>query len=245
MKKIALLILSSLVLTAGEFEASKNIIKKADTSIQSIQNTIDKEDSKKDSILEEFSSLSVKLENLKNENKALGEVVSMDEEKLNKLDAQIKNIDKTKNAIAPLMENMVNALERLIKADAPFLLEKRLKRVQNLKEMLQKPDLQNSQKFAKIIAAYEIEYGYSNTISTYEEKANEITNNILRIGRVGLYKESLDKKTYSIWNAKRSSWQEVSSMRAKVNIAKGIKIASKHKNAELLTLPFLSSKDIK
>ncbi len=245
MKKTALLILTSMVLMANEFEASKKIIKNADTSLTNIQNTIDNQDSKKDSIVEQFSTLRVKLENLKNENKVLKQLVELDNSKLSDLELKTKDIDKTKNAIAPLMDNMLNALEKLIKADIPFLLEKRQKRVQNLKEMLKKPELLNSQKFAKILAVYEIEYGYSNTISTYEQTIDAITYNILRIGRVGLYRESLNKQDYALWNAKTSKWEKVDSIKAKVNIAKGIKIASKHENADLLTLPFVNTKDMK
>ncbi len=245
MRKTALLILTSMVLVAGEFETSKDIIKNADTSLQGIQGTIDKEDSKKENIMEQFSSILVKLENLKNENKVLSEVVKLDNEKLKDLEAKISGIDKTKSAINPLMENMVITLEKLIKADAPFLLEKRLKRVQELKSMLKKPELLNSQKFAKILAVYEIEYGYANTISTYEQEINKVTNNILRIGRIGLYSESLDKKSYSFWNMSTSSWESVDSMKAKINIAKGIKVASKLENASLLALPVVNVRNRK
>ncbi len=246
MKKSALIItITALALSANEMNTAKDIIKKNDTSLQGIQKSIDNEDSKQNAILEEYSSLSTKLDNIKNENKDLKKRIELDKKKLLELAEEIKDVDKTKNAISSLMKSMLTTLEKMIKADTPFLLEKRLARVEKLKTALDNATLSNSQKYAKILAAYEIEYGYSNTISTYEEQIDGVTYNILRIGRVGLYYESLDKSDYGFWNVKTKKWQDLSSMKAKVNISKGIKIASKHENADILTLPFFTAKDVK
>lgn len=245
MRELILLIMSGILLCASEFEGSKDLIKKTNESLESIQLQIDKKSEAKDDIVEQFANLSTKLESLENENKELEETVRLDKIKLEELEGQIKNIDYSKNAIVPLMENMANALEKLIQIDTPFLLKKRLKRVEEIRELLTKANIPSFQKYSRIMEVYEIEYGYSNTIGTYQEELDGIAYNFLRIGRVGLFYESLDKKKYGLWNAKTKSWQEVSSLKSKVNITKGIKIANKHTSPALLTLPFATSKDVK
>lgn len=245
MKKLILFILSGILLNANEYENSMNLIKKTNESLENIQLSIDKKSLLQDSIIEQYKSLNIKLESLNNENKELEERVRIDNEKLKHLDNEIKNVDQTKNAILPLMDNMLHTLEKLIQIDTPFLLKQRVKRVEEIKELLQKANIPNFQKYSRIMNAYEIEYGYSNTISAYQDEINGVTYNFLRIGRVGLYYESLDKKKYGAWNSATKTWESIDSLLSQTNISKGLKIANKHISPTLLTLPFSTSKDIK
>ncbi len=111
--------------------------------------------------------------------------------------------------------------------------------------MINRADIKTHEKYRIILEAFKIEYDYAKNIETYQDSLDNKTFNFLRIGRVGLYFQSLDYSQYGYWNKKESKWESIENSTAQANIRKGIKIAKKQQNVNFLELPFLSTKDIK
>ena len=111
---------------------------------------------------------------------------------------QIKTLDQTNIEITPLMLKMVATLEEFIELDVPFQMEERRERVALLKATMDSPNVTASEKYRKILESYQIETDFGRTIEAYESSLGESdetrTYSFLRIGRVALLYQSLDRR---------------------------------------------------
>lgn len=244
--KIALLIAFSYSgIIAATLDNSINQIEKRNDKLNTMQKSINKSEDKRENLLSEYKYVNQSLKNTKTYNSQLENVLESQKKELSDINQQIKEIDETKKNIYPLMKDMIFSLETLVKEDKPFLLKERQARIKRLKRALDAGDIKTHEKYRIILEAYKIEYDYSKTIESYKESINDITYNVLRLGRVALYTQSLDLKEYSYFNNENKTWVKITKSSDKSNIRKAIKIAKKQENVDLLTLPFLALKDIK
>jgi len=145
------------------------------------------------------------------------------------------------------MLKMTDTLSTLIDADVPFLKDERRERYENLAELIDQANVSAGEKFRRIMEAYQIEMDFGNTIEAYRgdlvvsDSAEPRSVDFLRIGRVGLYYQTLDGKESGRWNPETRSWEELSSSH-RVAVRDGIRIARKQMPPELLTLPVSAPK---
>ena len=244
--KIALLIAFSYSgIIAATLDNSINQIEKRNDKLNTMQKSINKSEDKRENLLSEYKYVNQSLKNTKIYNSQLENVLESQKKELSDINKQIKEIDETKKNIYPLMKDMIFSLETLVKEDKPFLLKERKDRIKRLKRAIESADIKTHEKYRIILEAYKIEYDYSKTIEAYKESINDITYNVLRLGRVALYTQSLDLTKYAYYNDENKTWLEITNSGDKSNIRKAIKIAKKQENVDLLTLPFLALKDIK
>ena len=100
------------------------------------------------------------------------------------------------------MLRMIAGLEEFVALDVPFLLQERSDRINNLKAMMDRADVAVSEKFRRVLEAYQVEVDYGRTIESYAGNAefdgqNQQVN-YLRIGRVALVYQSRDKQTMGV-----------------------------------------------
>ncbi|MDA0824622.1 MAG: DUF3450 domain-containing protein, partial [Proteobacteria bacterium] len=92
--------------------------------------------------------------------------------------------------IIPLMIEMLDSLEQIIRIDVPFLQEERSKRLARLRDMMEQSDITAAEKFRQVLEAYEIENDYGRTIEAYKGTLEVAGKNrevdFLRIGRIAL-----------------------------------------------------------
>lgn len=242
-KSFLMIFFLPLFLVADNFDSSNSVIQKTNDKLSSYQKRIDASENKREILLDEYKYTNLELKNTKTYNNQLQKIISSQNSEIFSLQKQIKEIEETQKNIVPLMIKMTKSLESLIELDTPFLLKERKQRVQRIKNALDRADIKIPEKYRIILEAFKIEYDYAKTIESYQDDINGRTFNILRIGRVGLYYQSLDLKDYGYWNNKTKRWVKIDKMSSKMNISKGIKIAKKEANAGFLNLPFLTKKD--
>src|SRR5688572_14604903 len=80
-------------------------------------------------------------ESLERYNSQLEEQVRSQEEEIASIEEQIVEIETTNREGQPLMQQMVDTLERFIELDVPFLLEERTARVQGLRDIMPRADV--------------------------------------------------------------------------------------------------------
>jgi len=242
-KVVPVIFLLQTLLFSDQIDQSLSVIGKTNTKLNSYQQKINNENETKDVLLNEYKYTNKELQNTIKYNKQLSNLIKSQNDELKSIDNQLVEIEQTHKNIYPLMSDMIKSLKKLLESDTPFLLEERTNRILNLEKNLDRSDIKTAEKFRIILEAFKIEYDYANSIESYESQIENTTYNMLRVGRAGLYYQSLDFKKYGYWDNTNKKWLEVEDKTAQSNIRTAIKIAKKQQNVELLELPFLTSKE--
>lgn len=156
------------------------------------------------------------------------------------LEKQIKDVEITRRELVPLMLRMRETLDRFVQLDRPFLPEERSRRMAELKNLMDRADVSDAEKFRRLLEAYQIENEYGKTIEAYRAELknggdNARTVDFLRIGRVGLYYQSLDGRETGVWNNRTRHWDKLPPD-YNAAIRKGLAIARKESAPELLPI---------
>ena len=242
-KLLFILFLLNTLLFSNAIDKSINTIEKTNTKLNNFQKKIDLQDEKTSVLLNEYKYTNKELQNTITYNDQLKNLIKSQQAEMKNIDNQLIEIEQTHKNIYPLMVGMITSLKKLIKADTPFLITERTNRVKKLEQNINRADIKTAEKFRIILEAFKIEYDYANSIEAYESQIDETTYNMLRIGRVGFYYQSLDFKKYGFWDNVNKQWIPIENNTAKKNIRTAIKIAKKQQNVELLELPFLTHKE--
>jgi hypothetical protein len=218
-------------------------VKVGDQSAASQKKVTNASDKTKD-LYENFKAVQKQIENTKIYNDQMKKLIASQEEEMVLMKQQIVDLEKTNKEIIPLMEKMTETLGQFVELDAPFLPEERSKRVADLKIMLNKANISTSEKFRRILEAYQIENEYGRTIESYRGKmamsGKDTTVDFLRIGRVGFYYQTLDREQTFAWSKAKSKWVELDSGDAS-DILQGMKMAQKQITPNLIELPIEKS----
>jgi len=152
---------------------------------------------------------------------------------------QLVEIETTAREVLPLMQKMLGTLERFVALDLPFQLEERRKRVASLREAMARADVTISEKYRRIIEAYQIEADYGRTLEAYQgelgEGAEARTVRFLRLGRVALMYQTLDGEETGYYDAGQKRWVVDDSYRSAVR--HGFAVADKSSAPDLLEAP--------
>ena len=201
------------------------------------QQEIDSLATEKDSLLAEWKVVVKQVEGLKIYNEQKRQQIKAQEERLVTLAEQTRQVVVIQRQIPPLMERMADSLEQFVSLDAPFSLDERTKRINQVRATLSDPKVTASEQVRQVLEAYNIEREYGRTIETYEDSieldGEEKVVNILRIGRLALMYQLKDQSEAGIWNG--SDWQEVDGFR--IPVRDGIRMASKTAPLDLLAVP--------
>jgi len=155
------------------------------------------------------------------------------------IERQLQEVETTSREVAPLMQKMLDTLEQFVALDVPFLVEERTKRVANLKQMMTRADVTFSEKYRRIVEAYQVEMEYGRTIEAYEgalgQGEDARTVQFLRVGRVALLYQTLDGRETGYWDAEKKAWA-VDDHYAHA-FAEGVAVARKSRAPEMLFVP--------
>jgi hypothetical protein len=160
---------------------------------------------------------------------------------------QLAEIETTDREIQPLMQRMVETLEKFVAYDVPFLLEERTRRVATLKEMMGRADVTISEKYRRILEAYQIEMEYGRTLEAWEGTLGEgdagKTVEFVRVGRISLMYQTLDGRESGYWDAQQGKWVEDDDYRQAVTEA--LRVAKKKGAPDLLRVPVPAPEEVK
>lgn len=186
-------------------------------------------------------------ESMEKYNKQLAGQVADQEKEVASIEKQLTEIETTNREVQPLMQEMVDTLERFVAMDVPFLLEERTKRVQSLKDLMPRSDVAISEKYRRIIEAYQIELEYGRTLETYagriQDANGERTVDFVRLGRVSLMYQTLDGSETGYWNAQEKKW--VVDNNYAHAVAEARRVAKKDGAPDLLKIPVPAPQEVR
>lgn len=220
-------------------EATKADAGKIGPAVQT-HKAVDKLGDQERRMLQEYRQAFREAATLKLYDRHLQEVIDSQEKEKASFDRQIKEIEVSRRELVPLMYRMLDSLEVFIRLDLPFLKNERQKRLSRLREMMVMATVADSEKYRRILEAYQIESEYGHTIEAYRAdlKMNGETRPVdfLRLGRVALYYQTLDGSETGVWVRAKKTWQTLPSEYRKP-VRNGLRIARKQASPTLLTLP--------
>ena len=186
-------------------------------------------------------------ESLERYNNQLQEQVRSQEEEIASIERQLVEIETTNREVQPLMQQMVDTLARFVELDVPFLIDERNNRVQSLKNMMGRADVTISEKYRRILEAYQIELEYGRTLSAYEGHlgtgADARTVEFVQLGRVSLMYRTLDGSETGYWDHNQKQWVPDASYSEAVEEA--LRVARRDGAPELLTVPVPAPQEVR
>jgi len=234
---LSLLVSSYNVFATGELDSAMDATIANQEKTKQSQNKVDELYEQKRIALQELRITQTEIEQLQVYNRQLREIIANQNNQIVSLNKQINDIEKTQQGIMPLMERMLNGLEQFVGLDIPFLLDEREDRIATLRSLLLASDVTVSEKFRRVLEAYQIEIEYGRTIEAYRGE-NELGDTVdyLRIGRSSLMNVSLDGSYAQSWDNNSKSWVNLDDKYIR-SINKGVSIARKQAAPSLLGLP--------
>ena len=161
-------------------------------------------------LLGEYRIVVDQTDNLKVYNDFLATLVADQQRQIDSVQRQINGLEKTNQGTVPLMFRMIDSLEQFIQADLPLRTERRLERIERLRELMARSDVQRSEQFRQILEAYEIEMGYGSELAAFQGTlttgGSEITVDYVHLGRLSLMAIALDGSAGWVFNKSTGEW---------------------------------------
>ena len=193
-----------------------------------------------DSKLQQFKTLMKEIEGLEVYNTQLRKQINNQEQEMADLNSAIDEVSVVERQITPLMMRMIDGLEQFVALDVPFLPEERANRVADLRAMMDRADVAASEKFRRVMEAYQVEMDYGRTMEAYSGihtiNGQERDVEFLRLGRTALIYQTRDASMQGVWNKQTRQWEELDSS-YRTQITKGLRMAKKQLAPDLLMLP--------
>jgi Protein of unknown function (DUF3450) len=156
--------------------------------------------------------------------------------KIASLEQQIVGLDATAVDVQPLLQRMYSELSEFVKKDIPFLASERTNRLDRLGELMAKSDATSSEKFRRLMEAYQIEMEFGRTMSAYKDAMQDGREaEFVRVGRVALLYRTADGEESGYWDNQQKSWVPDPDSASKV--LEALRIAKEEIAADLITVP--------
>lgn len=189
-------------------------------------------------LLTEYRTVVRETEALRIYNDNLERVVVDQRDEVQSINRQLLGLEETNRGVVPLMLEMIETLERIVEADIPFRIEERRARVGRLRDMMDQAEVTASEKYRRVMEAYqgELEFGrtteaYSATLPTTGQ-----TVDFLRVGRTLLIYQTSDGSVTGWFNPATRAYEELPD-RYRLDVRDGLAIARNEKAPALVMLP--------
>ena len=205
-------------------------------SQQKINNITDQIDNK----LQQFKAINKETTGLNVYNGQLQKQIDNQLQEMADLNASIDGVSIIERQITPLMLRMITGLAQFVELDVPFLAQERNNRVVELQAMMDRADIAPSEKFRRVMEAYQVEMDYGRTLEAYsglhtiDDQERDV--DFLRVGRTALIYQTRDASLQGTWNKKTRQWQALPSS-YRTQVTKGLRMAKKQLAPDILMLP--------
>ena len=182
-------------------------------------------------LLTEYRSVVRETEAMKIYNDNLERVVDDQRSEIQSINRQLAELESTNRGVVPLMLDMIEALDRIVEADIPFRIEERRERVDRLRNMMDQAEVTASEKYRRVMEAYQGELEFGRTTEAYSDTlpGTEQTVDFLRVGRTLLIYQTSDNTTTGWFNPATRVFEELDDDRVRLEVNKGLAIARNEK----------------
>ena len=221
-------------------EKAINLQSDIDREASLSQEKINDYDDEANAAAKSYAAALQRAESLTIYNGQLRRLIESQQKEIRSIKRQTEEIESIETGALPLMLEMTETLNQLIEGDIPFLTQERRDRVENLKRLIDRADVTAGEKYRRIMEAYLIEADYGRTIESYRGELDmggtPRTVDFLRVGRIGLYYQTLDSEETGNLDKADRQW-EVLEDEYRRSVRDGLRIARKQSPPTLLRLP--------
>jgi hypothetical protein len=194
--------------------------------------------------LQKFNTVTKELDGLHVYNQQMQSQLDSQISEISQLALSMEQVSIIERQISPLMARMIATLEEFVALDVPFLEVERSKRIKDLKDMMIRADIAVSEKFRRVLEAYQVEVDYGRTIEAYSGlltvSGQETDVDFLRVGRVSLVYQTRDGSHLGQWQQDKIQLKTLS-QDYRLGINKALRIARKQLAPDLMLIPLSSS----
>ena len=190
-------------------------------------------------LLTEYRSVVRETESLRIYNDNLERVVTDQRNEIQSINRQLAGLEATNRGVVPLMLEMIETLDQIVEADIPFRIEERRARVERLRNMMDQAEVTASEKYRRVMEAYQGELEYGRTTEAYSARlpGTEQTVDFLRVGRTLLVYQTSDGTVTGWFNPRTRTFEELDDDRYRMEVKEGLAIAKNEKAPNLVMLP--------
>ena len=201
------------------------------------QEQINQVDEETQQLVDEYRRVLSETESLRIYNRQMQAIVDNQEREIRSINEQLDGLEATNRDVVPLMIEMAERLGQLVRADLPFRLDERMRRADNMVQLLNRSDITTSEKYRLILEAYQGEMEYGRTMEAYRGALPDGQQvEFLRVGRALLYYQSLDGRLTGWWNPNSRQFERLHD-RYRLPVSDGISIARNQVAPDLIRLP--------
>ena len=233
------LLLSISMASAQGLDSSVQVEEQINEDSASSQNRVSGLARQSQDLLAQYRSVVRETQGLKIYNDNLERVVSDQQNEVQSIQRQLAGLEDTNRGVVPLMLEMIDTLGRIVEADVPFRIEQRRARVKRLQDMMDQAEVTASEKYRRVMEAYqgELEFGrtteaYSDTLPTTGQ-----TVDFLRVGRALLVYQTSDHSVTGWFNPRTREFEQLDDDRFRLEVKTGLAIARNEKAPNLVMLP--------
>lgn len=194
--------------------------------------------------LQQFNTVTKELDGLNVYNQQMQAQLDNQVSELVQLAKSMEEVNVIERQISPLMARMISTLENFVQLDVPFLPEERSKRLNDLNSMMIRADISVSEKFRRVLEAYQVEVDYGRTIKAYSGllavEGQEMDVDFLRVGRVSFIYQTRDGSQLGQWDQKSGQWKSLS-QDYRLGVNKALRIARKQLAPDLIMVPLTNT----
>ncbi|MBV1908699.1 MAG: DUF3450 domain-containing protein [Kangiellaceae bacterium] len=230
---------------AEPYDQSVKIEKQINKDTKAAQKKVDRFAEQAVDLNADYKTTLQLIDSLRIYNNQLEILLKSQETEMATIEGEMATIDATERGAIPLMNEMIASIDAFVQIDIPFKKEKRAERIEKLKNYMIRADIPNSEKYRKILEAFQAEIGYGESIDAYQGKilnnSEEIQVEFLQVGRVALVYLTLDGQSAGFWNIAEKRFEPLDSSYIR-SIEQGIKMANKQATLNLIDLPIPAAK---
>lgn len=202
------------------------------------QRQIDALDDEQRQLFEEYDALSRELASLTSYNTHLQHMLDDQTIQRQKHLQTLENLAETRRQVLPLIIAMTDWLEQLAQAELPFHQEEHHQAIAELRQLLQRGDLDLGSRYQRVLDHYEHALTDGQRVETYTARLGDTEQvvDFLKLGRLALYYQTTDSQHSAYWDATQQQWLALD---AKYNdaLTRAIRITRKEAAPGLLQLP--------
>ena len=218
---------------------------RADKEAVSSQERVSELDDETQKLLAQYRTALGEKESIEAYSEQLKVQVQSQLEDIASIERQLDEVETTAREVVPLTQKMLDTLGAFVELDVPFLIEERRNRVKTLQEIMDRADVTLSEKYRRVVEAYQIEMEYGRTLEAYDGHLGEgegaRTVQFLRVGRVALLYQTLDGNETGYWDADSKSWAVNDDYRRAFE--HGVGVAKKLTAPDLIRVPVHAPKE--